>query len=132
MEPKKTSIKPLNVIVFFAFLFLIVYQLVRKEESNLNANGTPKTEREAQLSKYFSAWDGSNPTLERLIKNAMNDPDSYEHIETVYWDMTDHIIVRTVYSGNNAFGGRVKNFVKAKLDNEGELVEIIEEGAGNG
>ena len=93
---------------------------------------TPQEEREDQLSKYFSAWDGSNPTLERLIKNAMSDPDSYEHIETVYWDMTDHIIVRTVYSGNNAFGERVKKFIKAKLDNEGKLVEIIEEGAGNG
>lgn len=42
--------------------------------------------------------------------------------------MTDHVIVRTTYSGKNAFGGRVKNWVKAKADNNGNIIEIIEEG----
>ncbi len=56
----------------------------------------------------------------------MNDPDSYEHVETVYWDMTDYVVVQTTYSGKNAFGGRVKNSVKAKADNNGNIIEIID------
>jgi hypothetical protein len=98
------------------------------DDSKTNADGTPKTERQIQLEKQFSAWDGSHIELTKIIKKAMNDPDSYEHVETVYWDMTDHVVVRTTYSGKNAFGGRVKNWVKAKADNNGKIIEIIEEG----
>lgn len=42
--------------------------------------------RKKRIDRQFSAWDGSHNNLERLIKRSMNDPDSYEHDETVYWD----------------------------------------------
>lgn len=120
----------LSALAVCFFLF-IAFGSDDDKDSNKNVDGTAKTERQIQLEKQFSAWDGSHNTLTQLIKKAMNDPDSYEHVETKYWDMTDYIVVRTVYSGKNAFGGRVKNFVKAKFDNNGNLLEIIEEGAGN-
>jgi hypothetical protein len=101
----------------------------KKEEKN--EDGTPKTERQIKLEKQFSAWDGSHVELTKIIKKAMNDPNSYDHVETNYWDMKNHIVVRTTYSGKNAFGGRVKNWVKAKFDDEGKLIEIMEEGNGN-
>ena len=58
----------------------------------------------------------------------MNDPDSYDHFETVYWDKGDHLIVRTTFRGKNAFGGVVKNWVKAKVDLNGNVIEVIEQG----
>jgi hypothetical protein len=130
MTAKKISIHILSAIALCFFIFL-AFGSGDDTDSTKNADGTPKTARQIQLEKQFSAWDGSHNTLTQLIKKAMNDPDSYEHVETKYWDMTDYIVVRTVYSGKNAFGGRVKNFVKAKFDNDGNLLEIIEEGAGN-
>lgn len=42
--------------------------------------------RKKKIESQFSAWDGSHRNLERIIKEAMNDPDSYDHVETVYWD----------------------------------------------
>lgn len=129
MKTKKISSHILSALAVCFFLFIAFGS--DDTDSNKNADGTPKTERQIQLEKQFSAWDGSHNTLTQLIKKAMNDPDSYEHVETKYWDMKDYIVVRTVYSGKNAFGGRVKNFVKAKFDNDGNLLEIIEEGAGN-
>jgi len=129
MTTKKISSHILSALAVCFFLFIAFGS--DDTDSNKNADGTPKTERQIQLEKQFSAWDGSHNTLTKLIKRAMNDPDSYEHVETKYWDMKDYIVVRTVYSGKNAFGGRVKNFVKAKFDNDGNLLEIIEEGAGN-
>jgi len=57
----------------------------------------------------------------------MNDPDSYDHAETKYWDMDDHIVVLTTFRGKNAFGGTVKNSVKAKISLDGESIEIIEQ-----
>lgn len=129
MKTKSISIHVLSILTVCLFVFLAFGS--GDDDDKTNADGTPKTERQIQLEKQFSAWDGSHIELTKLIKKAMNDPDSYEHVETKYWDMTDYIVVRTVYSGKNSFGGRVKNFVKAKYDNNGNLLEIIEEGAGN-
>jgi len=84
--------------------------------------------REEHIKKGFSAWDGSHRALTSIIKDAMNDPRSFEHAETVYWDMTDHLVVRTTFRGKNAFGGIVKQWVKAKTDLEGNVLEVIEQG----
>ena len=74
-------------------------------------------------------WDGSHIELTKIIKNSMNEPDSYEHVETVYWDMGDHLVIKTTFRGKNAFGGVVKNWVKAKADiNTGQVIEVIEQG----
>mgnify|MGYP001168860664 CR=1 FL=1 len=83
--------------------------------------------RKKKIESQFSAWDGSHYNLERFIKNAMNDPDSYEHAETVYWDQGDHIVVRTIYRGKNTFGGVVKNFVKAKVSLDGHVLQILDQ-----
>ncbi|MCZ8297715.1 MAG: hypothetical protein O9297_10915 [Flavobacterium sp.] len=126
MKTKKMTTHFLSALAVAFFIFIAFGS--GDDDSKTNADGTPKTERQIQLEKQFSAWDGSHIELTKIIKKAMNDPDSYEHVETVYWDMTDHVVVRTTYSGKNAFGGRVKNWVKAKADNNGKIIEIIEEG----
>ncbi len=37
--------------------------------------------------EQFSAWDGSNTVLTKLIKQSLNDEKSYEHIKTTYRDI---------------------------------------------
>lgn len=92
----------------------------------VQAKQAAKEARKMQLEKLFSAWDGSHRGLETLIKKAMNDPDSYKHVETVFWDMNDHLVVRTTYRGKNAYGGVVTAWVKAKVNLEGEVLAVIE------
>lgn len=82
-----------------------------------------------KIQKLFSPWDGSLPKLERIIKKSMNDPDSYEHEETKYWVMDKNLVVLTTFRGKNAFGGTIKNSIKAKVDFEGNVIEIIEQGS---
>ena len=84
--------------------------------------------REEQLESQFSAWDGSHRGLTKAIKASMNDPDSYKHVETVYWDREDHLVVKTTFRGKNAFGGVVANWVKAKVDLNGSVLAIVEQG----
>lgn len=91
-----------------------------KEKARLAA------ERKKKVESQFSAWDGSHRGLERIIKKTMNDPDSYDHVETVYWDRGSHLVVKTTFRGKNAFGGVVVNWVKAKSDMDGNIIEIIE------
>jgi len=83
--------------------------------------------RKKQIEKQFSAWDGSHRNLERVIKKAMNDPDSYEHDKTTYWDKGDHLVVKTTYRGKNAFGGVVRNYVTAKVNLDGQVLQIIDQ-----
>lgn len=100
-----------------------VYQA--EEEVRLAAEAAQT--RKKLIEEQFSAWDGSHRNLTKLIKESMNDPDSYEHVETLYADKGDYIIVQTTFRGKNAFGGLVKNAVTAKITIDGQILEIIEE-----
>lgn len=78
----------------------------------------------------FSKWDGSYRPLEKLIKNNMNDDDSYKHDETTFRLMLDakppYAIVSTTFRGKNAYGAMVKNNMKVKIDiATGDILEII-------
>jgi hypothetical protein len=59
------------------------------------------------IEKCFSQWDGSAPTLTQEIKKYMNDPGSFEHIETRFRAEENIAILHTQYRGKNAFGGVV-------------------------
>lgn len=83
--------------------------------------------RKKKIESQFSAWDGSHRNLEQLIKAAMNDPDSYKHVETVYWDRGDYLVVRTTYRGKNVFGGVVKNSVMAIVSIDGRVLKILDQ-----
>ena len=91
----------------------------RKKQEELNKN------RKKIIEKQFSAWDGSHPALTRLIKKSMNDPDSYDHIETTFRDDGSSIFVVTEFRGANAFGGKVINTVSARVDFEGNVIEVV-------
>lgn len=86
-----------------------------------------KKKREAQIEVGFSAWDGSHIGLTKIIKASMNDPESYKHVETTYWDMGDYLVVKTTFRGKNAFGGVVTNQVKAMTDINGNVISVIEQ-----
>lgn len=96
-------------------------QEIKAEEEKAAARVARKEQIEAQ----FSRLDGSHIQLARLIKKSMNDPDSYEHDDTTYSDKGDYLMVRTYFRGRNAFGGMVRNQVTAKVDLEGNVIEII-------
>jgi hypothetical protein len=81
--------------------------------------------RKEKVEKQFSAWDGSHVGLTSAIKKSMNDPDSYEHIETRFADKGDYILIITQFRGKNAFGGKVINTITAKVDFDGNVIEVV-------
>ena len=79
----------------------------------------PKTEAELRQEKVehcFSGWDGSHTVLSSAIKQSMNDPDSYEHVETRWKEKEKTLIVSTKFRGKNAFGAKIINEVIAETD----------------
>lgn len=78
--------------------------------------------RQERVEKLFSAWDGSCPAVNAWIKQNINDPDSYKHIETYFWDQGAEIVVKTRFTATNPFGGRVSALCEAKIDSTGKLL----------
>lgn len=77
----------------------------------------------------FSGWNGSYRPLEKIIKNSMNDEDSYKHVRTTYRVLLKgkpHAIVSTTFSGTNAYSARVKQTVSADVDVEtGQIISVL-------
>ena len=55
----------------------------------------------------------------------MNDPDSYDHVETRSWDMKAYLIISTTFRGKNAFGAIVKDYIKAKVSLDGVVLKTF-------
>lgn len=96
-----------------------------KAEEDRQRKASIVAARKERIESQFSAWNGAHRNLESLIKKSMNDPDSFKHTETVYWDKGDYLIVKTTFRGRNAFGGMVINSVTAKVSLDGQILEII-------
>ncbi len=77
------------------------------------------------IQKLFSGWDGSHIKLTEKIKKTLNDPKSFEHIETTYKDMDSFLIVNTTFTAKNGFGGTLKNEVIIISDTLGNITEIL-------
>jgi hypothetical protein len=128
LSSKAITIICLSTLFIFIFICFIMINFFPSDSSKERAPKTQEEIRKEQLEKQFSSWDGSHHGLTELIKKSMNDPKSYEHEETVYWDKGDYLIVKTTFRGKNAFGGVVKNWVTAKIDLNGNVIEIISQG----
>lgn len=105
----------------------------RKADETARQRRAEKAERDAAarkelIGKHFSVWDGSHEALTKAIKASMHNPDSYDHVETVYWDRGDHLTVKTTYRGTNAFGGIVTNWVTADVTLDGKIIDVVDQG----
>ena len=88
--------------------------------------GAARAARKEIISRHFSSWDGSHDGLTAYIKEHMNDPGSFKHVETRYTDHGDYLTVTTQYRGKNAFGAIVLNEITAKISLDGTVLEIID------
>lgn len=126
--PEKTG--PSKIVIFgggfLALCFLAPIFIDPNAPADEDAPKETKAEtREEMIKRQFSLWDGSHRGLTRYIKDSMNDPGSYEHVETYYGDKGDHLVVKTTFRGKNAFGGVVVNMIAARVDFDGNVIEIV-------
>lgn len=92
-------------VIFPACLFVVVYGLFFYE--NRHKPKAPKKDQNTiWIDEQFSAWNGEHTQLGRIAKLSLKFPDTYEHIETKYWDNKEgkSITVKSYFNGKNAFG----------------------------
>ncbi len=130
LDLKKKKILPQSIIIVISLCIPIIFFHWLSNISNQQiAQPLPKQSyqesRDEKIKKQFSAWDGSHIKLTEYIKGIMNDPDSYQHVETKYWDKGDYLIVFTQFRGKNMFGGVVKNGCLAKVSINGNILHVF-------
>jgi hypothetical protein len=97
--------------------------ITKAEEDSVNV----VKERAERLQRNFDPWDGSHINLVKYLKENLNDPDSYEHVDTRYWDVSDSdIVVLMKYRAKNAFGGKILGAIKARTDINGNILKILD------
>ena len=92
---------------------------------NTNPNKEAE-EKEAKINRQFNPRDWSHRDLVKLTKLVMNDPDSFEHVDTRYFDDKDWIIVIMQYRWKNWFWAKILTSVKAKFSYDGDIIKVYE------
>lgn len=121
------------ILAGIIFVFVLIFSASIVKNGNKPAIDEMVTEeqdsiavRQKAIESQFSAWDGSHINLTKLIKRSMNDPASYEHVETKYWEYPDGLLVATTFRGNNAFGGKVLQTIKAEVTLQGTVTKTFD------
>ncbi|MBS1775335.1 MAG: hypothetical protein JSS64_03540 [Bacteroidetes bacterium] len=119
-EQIKSSTSGIIGLVVFALLFWAGCKACGgcSEEAAVDKPVT----RQERVQQLFSAWDGSQPAVVDWIKQNLNDPNSFEHLETKFIDRKDTIAVVTEFTAKNAFGGRVRSTCIAYIDSLGNFL----------
>ena len=90
-----------------------------------------EAEIQEKINVQFSAWDGSHRALVSAVEKKLNDPGSFEHVETSTMkgsNYPDTFIVRMEYTAKNAFGGCVRKFVIVEVSGgDGKFVKVLNE-----
>lgn len=86
------------------------------------ATPNPEEIRKENIERQFSAWDGSHRNFVRYIKQNMDNPKSFEHVNTWYGDKGEYIALRMQFRGTNKFGALVLQECVAQADIEGNII----------
>ena len=84
-----------------------------------------KTKEELVMAKLTRSVDGCPLDMKDRVKESMNDPDSFECIETNVIRRKDDYVMIMQFRGKNPLGGMVKNVAKAEYDSEGNFARFI-------
>jgi hypothetical protein len=132
MEAKKmkTSHQVIGGLVFGALIIGLVAAFSGGNNDATKVKSMTKEDsvamRKKQVENLFSDWDGSLPKLVEATKEQLNDPGSFEHEKTMFWDRDSLIVVKMQYTAKNGFGGRVRGLIMAHVDLQGNVIKIVE------
>lgn len=120
-----TVSKWLSDLLFAGILFAMLFggcYVCNKCNSDKPAETESISPREQKIKDQFNTWDGSHKGLEAWVKRQMNDPGSYEHVESRWGDNGDRITVSLTFRGKNVYGGVVTQTAIADFDLEGNMI----------
>lgn len=132
-KPKSKAGLLLAIAVGLIFLFSIFAPdsnndyTAEAQPATPTAAATPEPVQDPNApERFLSSWDGSNRELVNLVKSSMNDPKSFEHVETRFRDNGDSLSLIMTFRGTNGFGAIVTNKISADLDKRTRLLTNVQ------
>jgi len=121
------ALEKFNTIDKTDSLYPEALEYIKKTDSlkKLNNKIDSISKRNTLIKNQFSSWNGSHKNLEKIIKSSLTDPNSYEHIKTVYFDLNDKLKVTTTYRAKNSFNGFVTNTATVYCNLNGTITEFL-------
>ena len=82
--------------------------------------------RDKKIKQQFSPG-GMHFKLAQLVRSNMNNPASFDHVESQHYDVGDStIVVVMTYRGTNAFNAIMTQTIRAEVDLDGNVKKIFE------
>lgn len=134
-----TSQKPKSIagkLFLIAIALVVIAPFIMPDSSDTKTTSTEPVAAPVQPEpvvdpnapeNFLSGWDGSNKELVNLVKSGMNDPKSFEHVETRFIDNGDSLKLYMTFRGKNAFNATVTNKVSADLKKTTRTLSNIQE-----
>lgn len=101
---------------------LLKTEIVITPDSKQQKINEKKARRKHLINRQFSPYDHSHRKLKEYLKNNMNDPSTFEHVETTYTDKGSYLYIYMKFRGSNSFGATVLSTIRAKVDLEGNIL----------
>lgn len=111
------------------FLHLEKTEKIAEEEEERISNLTPRELAREEAEKLISAWDGSLIPAVSFLKEYLNDPSSFDHVETDanLYELTEDIFIvqfEMRFRAANAFGGIILNDADGFVTIDGTMIEL--------
>ena len=106
-------------------------QTAEREAERAERKAQKEAKRAEDKRKGFhclSSWDGSHRGLEKHVRNAARNPDSFEHIRTSITPVDqngEHVLFMS-YRAENGFGGMSIGEIRATVNNETCIATIVQ------
>jgi hypothetical protein len=116
---------PIKLLIYLTAFVFVAVMLIKFFDPPVELTPEQKTEKAAKdrLMVNFHP-NGSHINLVKIVKSAMHNPRSFEHVHTSYREQDGKIYVYMTYRGTNAFGAIVTNKVSAISDYKGNITII--------
>lgn len=118
-----------NQLTVFLILIIGIPTMIAislPEDDTIVAKPIEVLTRQDSIRKCFSSWDGSHINLKNSLIQSLNDPGSFEHVETTYSDMGEIIKVKMIYRAKNGFGALILSEILVETDINGNILKVIE------
>ena len=125
LPPTQKKIVHSIVAVFAILVCILLYNMFTYDPPAVEKEPeVEKTPLERFKSDCLSGWDGSCRELEKHVKGAMHDPDSYEHVETRGFEKDSAMVLIMTYRGKNLFGGKVQSTITATVTYDCQVIKV--------
>lgn len=113
--------------LFLSIIFIVFFVLFFTGNNEPEEPLTPEQIAQKQISDQFN-YDGMHFTVAYMVQDNLNDPDSFEHIETVYEEKKDHLLILMKYRASNVFNAKIKKEILVRVTKDtGTVLEIVKQ-----